>query len=223
VIDRTTLADTPLFSGLAPPAIELLVRRASARDFAADETLFSAGEPATGIYVVVAGRVRVVRDVGGRRHIVHEERAGGTLGEVPLFERGGYPATAIAAEPTRCLFVHRDVLAEALRADPELAWRLLGRLAGRVRVLVERLDRATALSVPQRVAAHLLARASVQGSHRVTLGGTQQWLAEELGTVREVVVRALRAMATAGAIRALGAGRYEIADERTLRAIADGA
>ena len=198
VIDRSLLLASPLFAGLAAPALDLLARSASLRAFASNEALFSAGEPATGIYIVVDGRVRVVRDVGGRRHVVHDERAGGTLGEVPLFERGGYPATAIAAEPTRCLFVHRDVLAEAIRADVNLAWRLLERLAARVRVLVGRLGRATAHSVPQRVAAHLLQRAAHQGVQRVTLGGTQQALAEELGTVREVIVRALRAMARSG-------------------------
>ena len=222
MVDRALLLASPLFDGLAEDALGALSRRASVRTFATDEPLFTAGEPASGVYVVLDGRVRVVRDVGGRRHVVHEEGAGGTLGEVPLFERGGYPATAVAAEPTRCLFVHRDALAEAIRADVELAWRLLGRLAGRVRVLVERLDRATAHSVPQRVAAHLLERAARQSPQRVTLGGTQQALAEELGTVREVIVRALRSLTRMGAIGALGGGRYEILDERALRSIADG-
>jgi CRP-like cAMP-binding protein len=217
VIDRSLLLGTDLFAGIAPAALDVVVARAVVRVLATGETIFRAGEAASGIYVVVDGRVRVVRDVGGRRHVVHEERAGGTLGEVPLFERGGYPATSIACEPTRCLFIDRDALAQAMRADPELAWRLLGRLASRVRTLVERLDRATARSVPQRLAAHLLERAARQASDRVTLGGTQQAMAEELGTVREVVVRALRGLVASGAIRAVGGGRYEIVDAEALK------
>jgi CRP/FNR family transcriptional regulator len=189
------------------------------RTYAAGASIFSAGEEARGMYVVTSGRVRVVRDGGGRRHVLHEEGPGGTLGEVPLFEAGGYPATAIAAEETSCLFVSRDAIAAAMRADPQVAWRFLGRLAARVRTLVERIDGLTARSVPQRLAALLLAR-QTDGNGAVTLGGTQQEIAEELGTVREVVVRAIRTLCGSGAIEALGRGRYHIRSATKLRELA---
>jgi len=50
---------------------------------------------------------------------------------------------------------------------------------------------------------------------------TQQQLAEELGTVREVVVRELQALRAAGLVRALGSGRFEIVDATALRARAE--
>jgi CRP-like cAMP-binding protein len=189
------------------------------RTYETGESLFVAGTDARGLYLVVRGRVRVVRDASGRRHVLHEEDAGGTLGEVPLFEGGGYPATAIAAEPTTCLIVGRDAIAAAMLADPELAWRFLGRLAARVRTLVERVDRLAARSVPQRLAALFLARhgRSARVTGVVTLGGTQQEIAEELGTVREVVVRAARTLCASGAVESLGGGRYRVRDLERLR------
>jgi CRP-like cAMP-binding protein len=88
-----------------------------------------------------------------------------------------------------------------------------------VRTLVERIDGLTARSVPQRLAALLLAR-QTDGNGAVTLGGTQQEIAEELGTVREVVVRAIRTLCESGAIEALGRGRYHIRSARKLRELA---
>jgi CRP/FNR family transcriptional regulator, dissimilatory nitrate respiration regulator len=221
VVDPSDLRRLPLFAGISDPACRELAARSTTRTYAAGETLFVARTSARGLFVVVEGRVRVVRDVSGRRHVLHEEGPGGTLGEVPLFEDGGYPATAVTAEPTTCIVVGRDAVAAAMRADPDLAWRFLARLASRVRVLVERLDRLTARSVPQRLASLLVARYSTAGAGgALTLGGTQQQVAEELGTVREVVARAIRMLCTSGAIESLGGGCYRVRDVRRLRDLA---
>lgn len=222
VIDPSLLRALPLFDGISAPAQRELAARAVERRYKAGESIFSAGDAARGMYVLTRGRVRVVREGAGRRHVLHEEGPGGTLGEVPLFEGGGYPAAAIAAEETACLLIGREAIAAAMRADPELSWRFLGRLAARVRTLVERLDRVTARSVPQRLAMLLLVRHQAAGRDgtSVTLGGTHQSIAEELGTVREVVVRAVRTLCTTGAIQSLGGGRYRVRDARKLRELA---
>jgi CRP/FNR family transcriptional regulator len=222
VIDPSQLRQLPLFAGLSDGAFRELAARTIARSFAPGEAVFSAGSKARGMYVVLRGRVRVVRQSAGRRHVLHEEGPGGTLGEVPLFEGGGYPATAIAADDVSCLFLGRDAIAAAMRADPELAWRFLGQLAARVRTLVERLDGVTARSVSQRLAALLVARHAQHEADggAVTLGGTQQEIAEELGTVREVVVRAVRALCESGAIEPLGRGRYRVRNAAKLEELA---
>lgn len=222
MIDPSELRRLPLFLEISDAACRELAARSVGRAYRSGETLFTAGAEAQGLYVLTSGRVRVVRDAGGRRHVLHEEGPGGTLGDVPLFEGGGYPATAVAAEPTSCVIVARDGIAAAMRADPALAWRFLGRLAARVRTLVERVDGLTARSVPQRLAALLVARheSSTRANRSVTLGGTQQEVAEELGTVREVVVRALRTLCETGAIETLGGGRYRVHDAQRLRKLA---
>jgi CRP/FNR family transcriptional regulator len=222
VIDPSRLQRLALFVGISAGAQKELALRTVERTYPAGACIFSAGDEAQGMYVVTRGRVRVVREGDGRRHVLHEEGAGGTLGEVPLFEGGGYPATAIAAEETTCLFVSRDAIAAAMRTDPQVAWRFLGRLAARVRILVERIDGRTARSVPQRLAALLLARheSAENDGASVTLGGTQQEIAEELGTVREVVVRAIRALCASEAIESLGRGHYRVRSKSKLEELA---
>jgi CRP/FNR family transcriptional regulator len=218
MIPRAKLEAIPFFSAFPRTTVKVLADRAIERKFDTAETIFRAGDSASGLMVVLEGKVRVVRRTGGRAQVVHVEGVGGTLGEVPVFAGGDYPATAIAAEPTVCAVIDRQSLAAALRSSPDAPFVLLERLAKRVRELVERLDRAALRPVSARLAEFLIARADARGRATISLGMTQQQLAEELGTVREVVVRELQALRAAGLVRSLGPGRFEIVDAPALRA-----
>jgi len=72
--------------------------------------------------------------------------------------------------------------------------------------------------VSARLAEFLIGRADARGLATIALGMTQEQLAEELGTVREVIVRELHALRAAGLVRSLGPGRFEIVDAPALRA-----
>lgn len=221
MIEQAVLDRVPFLASLNAAAKRELAARAVLRRFAPGAVLWRAGAAPRGVFIVLEGEVRVVRTAGGRRHVIHSEGAGGTLGDVALFRGGPYPATAIAARRTLCLVLSREAIHAAMRADPELAFALLGRLAERVGHLIERLDRR-AEHVPARLAAYLLARSERVGAGTFTLGGTQLEVAEELGTAREVVVRALRTLRDAALIRAVGRGRFEIVDRAGLARLAGG-
>ena len=216
MISSAVLAALPGFDDQPSGVVDALARRAIEVSFEADETIFLADAPARGWFIVLHGTVRVVRAVGARQHVIHTECAGGSLGEVPLVEGGTYPATAIAAEPTRCALLTRDALEAAIREAPPIAFLLARRLAHRVRLLVDRLDERSARSVRSRLIEFLLARTPGRDA-AVSLGMTQDRLAEELGTVREVVARELRALAREGMLVPLGGGRYRLIDVDALR------
>ncbi len=122
-----------------------------------------------------------------------------------------------------CAVFSRDALARAIAADPRLAFALLGRLARRLRLVIDRLDGASARTVTQRLSRHLLQRSAEAGQSGFVLGRTQTQVAEELGTVREVVVRALRDLREAGVITTAGRGRFRVVDAKRLQQIARGA
>ena len=218
------LPDLPLFRGLAPAATRVLAT-APRRRFRAGQTLWAAGADAGALAVVLSGQVRVVRAVAagrsaGRQYGVHTEGPGGTLGEVPFFAGGRYPATAVATEATTCLLLDRDTVARAVAADPELALRWLSRLAGRVRRLLERLDQQTGRTVEQRLATLLLARHAARGRAPFALAATQAEAAEELGTVREVLVRTLGRFRAACLVSTPTRGRYVVTDRAALARLA---
>lgn len=207
------------FGTLSEPAAAALVANARIRSFAPNEPLFLEGESAHGIFIVLDGEVRVVRSSRGRRHVLHTERPGGTLGEAPFFDRDPYPATAIAlSAAVRVLYVDRDGLSRAMRATPDVALFFLSRLAGRVRLLLERVDRLATADVGTRLCAYLLDHAARVDGPIIAI--TQESLAEELGTVREVVMRALRSLREQHIICSAGRGRIEIIDRPALRALA---
>ncbi|HTD61635.1 MAG TPA: Crp/Fnr family transcriptional regulator [Gemmatimonadaceae bacterium] len=224
MISQDALPRVPFLDRLSPAARRALAARASVWQFRAGEVLWTAGSPIDRMLVVIEGEVRVIRESGGRQHVLHTEGPGGTLGEVPFYSGGSAPATAIATMATRCVILSREAIEAAIVADPAVAWVLLDRLASRVRGLVERVDRLALQSVTTRLVGLLLAkvpRTTIGGDAEVGLGMSQEALAAELGTVREVVVRALRSLRESGLIASAGRGRIHITDVAALRRMTD--
>jgi CRP/FNR family transcriptional regulator, cyclic AMP receptor protein len=219
--DIATLCRSWFLDGLPVASVRRLAGRGSVRVFGAGQVLWTAGSVITELHIVLEGEVRAVRSKDGRQHVVHTEGPGGTLGDVPLFAGGGAPATVIVPTAARCLAFSRLALEAATIDDPALAWCFLRQLGARVRLLVERLDAVTVHSVSSRLASFLLEHASSRGFQPVVSPGlTQTQMAEELGTVREMIVRALRTLRKAGVIAPAGRGRVRIVDRRALMGVA---
>ena len=221
MIARETLAALSLFDNAGPGVITALSARGSEVAYLPGAILFRTGSAPRGWYIVVEGLVRVVRGSGPRQHIVHTEGPGGTLGEVPLILGAHHPATAIAAEPTRCIIFDRPSLESAMAECPEIGFLLARRLAMRVRDLVARLDGRSSKSVRARLIEFLLERQPSRESDTISVGMTQQRLAEELGTVREVVSREIRRLMHDKLIASVGGGRYRILDAMGLQKARD--
>jgi CRP/FNR family transcriptional regulator len=219
MIEPHDLAGVALFAGLNEAAQKQLRQASAACRFAPGDLLWREGETPRGLFVLLQGRVRILRTRNGRQYVVHHEGVGATLGELPLFDGGAYPATAVAASPVRGLRVSEAGVRAAITADPRLAYELLARLGRRLRVLLDRLHDATVTTVRVRLAAHLLARATLAPGKPFNLGGTQSHVAEELGTVREVLARELAFLRRHGMIALAGRGRYRVTDDAALESL----
>src|SRR5207237_555952 len=92
-------------------------------------------------------------------------------------------------------------------------------LDGRVRGLLRRIDELTATTITARVADYVRSRSEKSLGDEFILGISQEELARELGTAREVIVRALRALIAAGAIERAGRSRFRVRRLATLRAM----
>lgn len=182
--------------------------------------LFSTGDPVPGLHLVDSGHLRIV--VGGAKPVVvHYEGPGGMLGETALFGGVGYPASAIATEPTVCRLLPRASVMRLLSEDGEAAAFFLARLATRLRGVITRLSDVNQTRVAVRLSRHLADRPGAASGRKVSLGMTQAELAEELGTVREVVVRELRRLCERQLVASAGRGLYRVTDIAALRAIAE--
>jgi CRP-like cAMP-binding protein len=191
------LRRTSLFGELTEPELHALAERASTQKLSRGEVLFMAGDEAGGLYVIVEGAVRAFREsLDGREQVIHVERRGATIAEVPMFDGGTYPSTVAAEEDSVLLFIDkRDVRALCL-SHPKIALAALTLLAGRLRRCAELVEALSLHEVDQRLARFLLDEALARGrrvENRVEfeLALTNQQIAARIGTVREVVSRAL--------------------------------
>jgi CRP/FNR family transcriptional regulator len=160
--------------------------------------------------------------VRGREQVFHTEGPGATLGEGPLFDRGGFIATAVATKPTRVLFLRRADLLDLCRRHPAVALSMLESLARRMRRFAELVSDLAFRPVPERLARYLdvLAHDHRPGA-TLDLELTQAQLAARLGTVRELVARAFAQLEEHG-ILTRKRRRVVIRDPARLAAVARG-
>ena len=220
------LKRTRLFAQLDDRPLRMLADRAVERTFQKDEVLFIAGEDATGMYVIVEGSVRAFRvSLEGREQVIHLERAGATIAELPVFDEGPYPSTAAAEEPTSTLFIDkRDVRSLCLQ-HPEIALAAIKVLAGRLRRCAELVEALSLREVGQRLARFLVNEARRSGTRTengfvLTLTQTNQQIAARIGSVREVVSRGFTRLQHEGLINVEGRDVI-IPDEAALDAFAE--
>ena len=178
---------------------EALGARAPLRQLAAGDILFSQGDPATAVYAVESGRVRLVRrTVDDHLVVLHTARAGELFAEAALFSEI-YHCDAVAAVPSRIWQYPKDQLLAALRANPELSEALIARLARQVQGLRSRLELRNIRSARERVFQYLLLAAGPDG-RTVTLDGQLQDMAADLGLTREAFYRTVAALEAEGVI-----------------------
>ena len=202
----TALKRAALFAELDDPTLQSIAERSVPRHFQKDEVLFVAGEEAQGLYIIVDGAVRAFRErLDGREQVIHVERAGGTIAEVPVFDNGNYPSTVAAEEDTDTLFLDKRDVRQLCLQYPQIPLAALTVLAGRLRRCAELVETLSLGEVGQRVARFVLSEARSRGQHTpegtvFTLMQTNQQIAARVGSVRDVVSRAFSRLQADGLI-----------------------
>jgi len=126
-----TLASVPLLSSLDRRTLKRLAEQGKQRSYASGEVIIREGSPASALYIVVRGRVKVERaDATGGP--VGELAAGDFFGELALIEEHPRSATVTAVDDTDCvLFVAWEFTA-LLKEHPEMAIPLMNALIARL-------------------------------------------------------------------------------------------
>src|SRR5438046_2226255 len=105
------------------------------RGYEKGEMIFREGDPAERIHFVHAGRVKIVKSAGARDIILEILGPGEPVGAVAAFERGKFPASAIAIEPSGLVSIpERDFFA-LLERRSDMTRRMLAGLTVRLMML----------------------------------------------------------------------------------------
>jgi CRP/FNR family cyclic AMP-dependent transcriptional regulator len=131
------LTKTALLSGLTPAELQLLAARTVRRHFQTGELLFSGGEPCHGLHIIARGKVRIFKtSLGGREQVLAVNTPGESVAELPVFDGGPYPASAVAIEDTEIAFISRRDFQAYCMEHPAVALKVLATVGARLRRLV---------------------------------------------------------------------------------------
>ena len=218
------LRRVPYFASLPAAELRRLAARCTARSVGAGESLFEEGDPCRGLVLVADGLVEIRQiSLRGREQVFHTEGPGATLGEGPLFDGGGYIASAVALAPTRVLLLPRAEVLRLCQRRPAVALTMLKTMARRVRHFAGIVGDLAFRPVTERLARHLdtAAGGPIEPGARVDVTLTHAQLAARLGTVRELVARAFADLESRGII-SRDRSRVIIRDPARLAALARG-
>ena len=217
------LGASTLFQGLEAVQLKELALISESRNYTKGELIFSEGDPGTGFYLVVTGRVKVFKlSLEGKEQILHLIGPGEPLGEVPVFIGSSFPAHAEAMAESRLLFFPRKRLLQLYRTDPSLAMNMLAVLSRRLRQFTTMIEDLSLKEIPQRLAAYLVHLASVDpGREVLELDITKGMLANILGTSQETLSRVLGRMSDQGLIEVMGR-RIRVVDAQELEELSQG-
>lgn len=216
------LACVEPFTAARPAEMDTLAKAAVRLRKSGGTVIVAEGRVPDGLYVVLRGRVNLVRvGDGGRDLILSALGPGDVLGESCAYDHSGMSTSAVAATPVELLRIPADVLAAHVRREPETMVRLMRLVSEKLRE-IENVASSLALhDVEERLRRTLVRLVRRQGRRAPTNTGwilapvpTQSELARMVGSCRETVSRTLSAMSRNGLVNT--SGRRMILDEKLL-------
>ena len=202
-----TLRRVSFFAVLPGDELKALASHCVVRRIMKDEVLVAEGDSCEGLFVVQSGAIKLFKMAeNGREQILVIERAGSTLGELPIFDGGNFPASAVAVEDSTLLYLPKREFLELCRRNSEVSFAVIRSLAWRFRYLTSLVEELSLKEVSHRLARFLRDRTLKSGVRtkrgiEFPLEETNQEIGAEIGTVRDLVSRNLRRFVDRGIIR----------------------
>ncbi|HEX7285335.1 MAG TPA: Crp/Fnr family transcriptional regulator [Candidatus Angelobacter sp.] len=191
-----TFRKVPIFADLSPAELNFLAERAVMREYPPGALIFTEGEPCAGLFVVEHGHVRIFKSSpGGREQVLAVEGPGSSVAELPVFDGGNYPASTAAVDHARLYFVSKQDFHSLCLVHPKVALKVLKVVGARLRRLVAIIEELSFTTVRSRLISSLLRMAKsgkkTAAGVEIQLPASNQELASQIGTVRELVSRNL--------------------------------
>jgi len=200
----------PLFAALPPALLEDVARLCGVRRVRSGELLFSEGDAAEFLPLLLSGRVKLIRSgPDGREQVLHLVRAPASFAEAAVFGPGVFPATAVVIDDGELAVVPRPALLELLGRRPDVALALLASMSIWLRRLADLVEGLTLHTVEERVAAYLLSAFKRSGGvlargAQIRLAEPKRLIAALCGTGPEVLSRTFRRLAEDEVVKVTG-------------------
>ena len=180
----------PFFSELGADELVEVAARVHERTFRRGEVILLEGEAPQAVYIIVRGQVRIYRlSPEGREQVLKRLGPGEAFNLVPVLDGRPNPSSAMAWTDVTVYAVERGHFLQLVREYSALAGAALGSFTARLRHMTALVEDLSLRTVGARLAKLLLTQAAEE--KEIPRRMTQQEMAAQLGTVREVVGRTL--------------------------------
>jgi CRP-like cAMP-binding protein len=194
------LSNMPLFSQLDGDALYLISRRAHEFSAVRGEQIFAKGEPITGFYFLLEGKVKLAfLSSRGTEKIVDIVNGGQSFGESMVLARRPWPFYAQVIQEARLLFIEKEGFAELLEQEERLKDFLLDSMSQRLCDLFSHMEALCLQTSRERVVGYLLreieqSRARGNDEHVVELPDTKANTASLLNLTPETFSRIIHTL-----------------------------
>jgi CRP/FNR family transcriptional regulator len=210
------LSGVSYFCSLDRITRQSVIHAAVRREYKAGQVVFSEGEACAGLYVVQDGWLKIVKlSYDGREQILRVVGPGEVCNEVTVFACRPNQATGIALDEAIVWIIESEAILRLVDQVPGLARAVTQDLAERALHLLSLVEDLSLRTVEARLARILLERARAGTLHRYRWA-TQTEMAARLGTVPDVISRALRGLAGEGLIQ-VSRNQIQILDHNGLK------
>ncbi len=196
ILDKLApLRNHPLFREFPPSVIEHFGTYMTRRSVRRGATIFSKGDPGTGLMAVLWGSVKIsVPTADGREAVLNIINPGEIFGEIALLDGRPRTADAVAMDDCELMVIDRRDFIPFLREQPDIALKFIEILCARIRHTSEQVEDVMYLSFPGRLAKTLLQLTGgpeAPAAHR-NVRITQRELSSIIGMSRESTNKQLR-------------------------------
>ncbi|HZP78848.1 MAG TPA: Crp/Fnr family transcriptional regulator [Pseudolabrys sp.] len=226
-LDRSVVANVPMFAGLNPDEIDAILSEARSARYAKDTAVFEQGGEAHSFFLLLHGHLRVEKTTPqGQQIVVRYVSPGELFGLAQALVLTHYPATAIAAVDSVALVWPSQAWQRLTTTFPSLAGNALQTVGSRLQDTQNRVLEMANEQVEQRIA-HALLRLARQAGRKIETGIeidfpiSRQDVAEMTGTTLHTVSRVLSAWEQQGLVEG-GRQRIVLRDSHRLFAVAEG-
>ena len=206
----------PALRSLPADQLAALCQQTALRTLPAGAQLFTEQENCLGFPLILAGTIKVVKSTAaGREMLLYRVEPGGSciITSSCLLGHSPYSARGVAETPLSLLILPGSLFERLLAGNSRFRDFVFHLFAERIAELMQLVEEVAFHRLDQRLAKLLLARGT-------SVRTTHQALAEELGSVREIVSRLLKGFAEQGLVT-LGREQISVIDRQGLKELAD--
>ncbi|MEW5872831.1 MAG: Crp/Fnr family transcriptional regulator [Chloroflexota bacterium] len=195
---KKTLQRIPQLDRLSEETQQALADAAIHRHFNAGQVIYIEGEPAESVFVLESGWIKATRMTqDGREQAMLFLRPVEIFGDIAAFTGRPYPGTVVALETVKVWAIPAQTVLDLIPRYPDLALAVIRHLGERVLHYVNLVEDLSLRSVEARLAHTLLQNAEFRDGNLIV--PRREWttfdeMAVRLGTVRDVLSRALKTL-----------------------------